>query len=41
MLTIDQQIRNERVQSDINRETPRISALSSGRIEKYKYLTGD
>lgn len=41
MLTIDQQIRNERVQSDINRETPRISVLSSGRTEKYKYLTGD
>ena len=29
------------MQPDINRETPRISALWPGKIDKYKYLTGD
>ena len=27
--------------NDINRETAKISALSSGNIQKYEYLTGD
>ena len=27
--------------SDINREAAEISALSSGKIDKYEYLTGE
>ena len=34
-------IRYEKLQYDINRETPIISALSSGKIDKYEYLTGE
>ena len=30
-----------RLQYDINREAAKISALSSGKIDKYKYLTGE
>ena len=31
----------EKLQYDINREAAKISALSSGKIDKYEYLTGD
>ena len=41
ILTIDDHIRNEKLQYDINRETEKISALSSGKIDKYEYLTGE
>ena len=34
-MTIEDQIRNEKVQYDINREAAKISALSSGKIDKY------
>ena len=34
-------IRAERLLYDINREAPKISALSSGKIDKYGYLTGE
>ena len=40
-MTIDGQIRNEKRQYDINRETSKISVLSSGKINKYEYLTGE
>ena len=40
-MTIEDQIRDEKLQYDINREATKISALSSGKIEKYKYLTGE
>ena len=40
-MTIDVQIRNEKLQYDINREAAKISALSSGKIHKYEYLTGE
>ena len=40
-MTIDDQIRDEKFQYDINREAAKISALSSGKIDKYKYLTGE
>ena len=39
-MTIDDQIRDEKVQYNINREAAQISALSSGKIDKYEYLTG-
>ena len=40
-MTINDQIRDEKLQSDINREAAKISALSSSKIHKYGYLTGD
>ena len=40
-MTIDDQIRDEKLQCDINREAAKISALSSGKICKYEYLTGE
>ena len=40
-MTIDNHIRDEKLQYDINRETAKVSALSSGKIHKYEYLTGE
>ena len=40
-MTIEDQIRVEKLQYDINREAAKISALSSGKIDKYEYLTGE
>ena len=37
-MTIDDQIRNEKLQYGINRKAAEISALSSGKIGKYEYL---
>ena len=36
----DHQIRDEKLQYDIIREAAKILALSSGKIDKYEYLTG-
>ena len=41
MMTIEDQIRDEKLQNDINREAEKISALSSGKIDNYEYLTGE
>ena len=35
-MTFYDQIREEKLQYDINREVAKISALSSGRIDKYR-----
>ena len=40
-MTINDQIRDEKVQHDINREAAEISALSSGKIQKSEYPTGE
>ena len=40
-MTIDGQIRDEQLQYDINREPAKISTLSSGKIRKYEYLSGE
>ena len=40
-MTVEDQIRDEKLQYDINREAEKISALSSGKINKYEYLTGE
>ena len=40
-MTIKDQIRDEKLQYDINREAAKISALSSGKIQKYEYRTGE
>ena len=39
-MTIEDQIRNEKIQYDISREAAKTSALSSDKIDKYEYLTG-
>ena len=39
-MTINDQIRDEKPQYDINKEAAKISALSSGKLHKYEYLTG-
>ena len=38
-MTIDERIRNEKLQFDINREAAKISALTSRKIDKCEYLT--
>ena len=40
-MTIDDQIRNEKLQYDINREAAKMLALSLGKINKYEYLTDE
>ena len=40
-MIINQKIRDEKLQYDINKEAAKISALSSGKIDKYKYLAGE
>ena len=40
-MTIDDKIRDAKLQYDINREAAKISALSSGKIDKHKCLTGE
>ena len=40
-MTIDDKIRDEKLQYDINRGAAKISALSSGKIDNYEYLTGE
>ena len=39
-MTVNDQIRDEKLRYDINREEVKISALSSCKIYKYEYLTG-
>ena len=40
-MTNDAKIKDEKLQYDINRKAAKISALSSGKIDKCKYLTGE
>ena len=40
-MAIDDKVRDEKRQYDINREAAKISALSSGKIDNYEYLTGE
>ena len=40
-MTIEDQIKDEKLQYDINREAAKISALSSGKLDKYEYLTDE
>ena len=39
--TIEDQIKDKKLQYDINREASKMSALSSGKIDTYEYLTGE
>ena len=40
-MATDEKIRDEKLQYDLKREVAKISALSSGKIDKYEYLTGE
>ena len=40
-MTINDQIKDEKLQYDINRKVSDISALSSGKIDEYEYLSSN
>ena len=40
-MTINDHIQNEKLQYDINKEVAKIFSLTSGKIHKYEYLTGE
>ena len=40
-MAVDGKIKDEKLQYDTNREAAKISALLSGNIDKYEYLTGE
>ena len=40
-MTIDEKIKYAKLRFDVPREAAKISALSSGKIDKYEYLTGE
>ena len=40
-MAIDDKIRDDKLQYDINREVAKISALSSRKIDRYEYFTGE
>ena len=40
-MTINDKIKYEKLQYDINREAAKISALSSGKVDEYEYLVGE
>ena len=40
-MTIDDKIRDKKLQYDVNTEAAKISALSSEKIDKYEYLAGE
>ena len=41
IMKIDDQIRDEKLQYNINSEAAKISALSSSKFNKYEYVTGE
>ena len=40
-MTIDDKIMDEKIQYNIKREAVKISTLSSGKIDRYEFLTGE
>ena len=40
-MTLENRIRDEKLQYNINREAAKISALSSGKTDKYEYPSGE
>ena len=40
-MTFEDQIRDEKLQYDFNREPSKVSALSSEKFDTYQYLTGE
>ena len=41
MMTIDDKTKDKKLQYNINREAAKISALLSGKFDKYEYLTNE
>ena len=41
MMTINDQIKDEKLQYNINGEAGKVCALSSGKLHKYEHLTGE
>ena len=41
MMTINNQVEDEKLQYNINGEVAKISTLSSGKLHKYEYLIGE
>ena len=41
MMTINDQIKDEKLQYNINREAAKVSTLSSDKLHKYEYVTGE
>ena len=41
IITIDDKIRNEELQYNINKEEAKTTAFSSGKIDQYEFLTGE
>ena len=40
-MTTDDKISDEKLQEDIDRQAAKIFVLSSGKIDKYEYVTGE
>ena len=40
-MTVDDQIKDEKLQYDNDKEAAKIPPLSSGKLDKYEYLTGE
>ena len=40
-MSIDDKIKDKKLQYEINKEAAKISPLLSGKIDKYEYLTGE
>ena len=40
-MTVDDKIEDKKLQYKFNREAAKILAFSSGKIDKYEYLTGE
>ena len=40
-MTIDDKIRDEKLQYNINKEAAKMSVLSSGKIDKYEYIASE
>ena len=41
IMTMDDEIRDEKLQYDVNREEQKILAVSYGNIDQYEFLTGE
>ena len=41
IMTIDHKMKDEKLQHDIYREAAKISALSSKKVDKYEFMTGE
>ena len=40
-MTVNDKIKDQKLQYDVNRKAAKISALSSGKIDRHEYLTGE